>query len=263
MPGGRIWQLQTPIELRRVGCFWRVIPNIPTGGYGMNTGLGDAFDIGWKLAAVLNGHGGEHLLASYEAERRPVALRNVERSAVHARVHSTYRGWVAAKGNESVVSETEEARKLKKDITDFVREQDGENKEHGIEMGYHFPNSPVVTRDAKTREDEKASEWPARVYTPSTAPGRRAPHVYLRDNEISIHDLFGKDYTIIDLTLGGEISRAFEEAALRLKIPLNVVLVRPDGFVSWRSEEQDGEHLVPNDYIENILLTAVGQRSAV
>lgn len=50
--------------------------NIPTGGYGMNMGLGDAYDIGWKLAAVVNGWGGEHLLSSFEAGRRPVALRN-------------------------------------------------------------------------------------------------------------------------------------------------------------------------------------------
>src|SRR4051794_5101487 len=57
--------------------------NIPTGGYGMNTAVGDSFDIGWKIAAVLDGHGGQYLLDSYEAERRPVAARNIERSGVH------------------------------------------------------------------------------------------------------------------------------------------------------------------------------------
>ena len=44
---------------------------IPTGGYGMNTGIGDACDLGWKLAAALHGFGGPGLLASYDAERRP------------------------------------------------------------------------------------------------------------------------------------------------------------------------------------------------
>jgi 2-polyprenyl-6-methoxyphenol hydroxylase-like FAD-dependent oxidoreductase len=57
-----------------VGCFWlgmRRTNTIPTGGYGMNTGVGDACDLGWKLAAVLRGFGGPGLLASYDAERRP------------------------------------------------------------------------------------------------------------------------------------------------------------------------------------------------
>ena len=56
---------------------------IPTGGYGMNTGIGDAFDLGWKLAAVLKGHGGPALLASYDEERRPIGVRNCEASRRH------------------------------------------------------------------------------------------------------------------------------------------------------------------------------------
>ncbi|KAF4331884.1 FAD-dependent monooxygenase [Fusarium beomiforme] len=61
--------------------------NIPTGGYGMNTGIGDAYDIAWKLAAVVNRYGGSGLLASYEQERRPVAARDVKRAAGHISVH--------------------------------------------------------------------------------------------------------------------------------------------------------------------------------
>jgi len=49
---------------------------VPTGGYGMNTGLGDAFNLGWKLAGLLHGWGGPGLLTSYEAERRPIGDRN-------------------------------------------------------------------------------------------------------------------------------------------------------------------------------------------
>src|SRR6202043_3325301 len=59
---------------------------IPTGGYGMNTGIGDAVDLGWKLAATLRGIGGPELLASYESERRPVGLRNREASARYTQV---------------------------------------------------------------------------------------------------------------------------------------------------------------------------------
>ena len=66
---------------------------IPTGGLGMNTGVGDAVDLSWKLAATLAGWGGPQLLASYEAERRPIGLRNVKasRAAMTGRL-----GWRAA-----------------------------------------------------------------------------------------------------------------------------------------------------------------------
>jgi len=69
---------------------------IPTGGYGMNTGVGDAYDLAWKLAAVVSGWGGEALLESYEAERRPIALRNREMSAAHAGVRMEIAGLFAA-----------------------------------------------------------------------------------------------------------------------------------------------------------------------
>jgi 2-polyprenyl-6-methoxyphenol hydroxylase-like FAD-dependent oxidoreductase len=59
---------------------------IPTGGYGMNSGVGDAADLGWKLAAVINGWGGSRLLESYEAERRPIALQNRPASRRHMEV---------------------------------------------------------------------------------------------------------------------------------------------------------------------------------
>ena len=55
--------------------------NWPAGGFGMNTGVGDAVDIGWKLAAVLQGWGGAHLLDSYTAERKPIAMINVNEAA--------------------------------------------------------------------------------------------------------------------------------------------------------------------------------------
>ncbi|KAE8378186.1 FAD binding domain-containing protein [Aspergillus bertholletiae] len=252
--------------------------NIPTGGYGMNTGVADAFDIGWKLAAVLNGYGGEHLLASYEVERRPVALRNVERSGVHASVHRQYSEWVAQKGLNCLLKDTSEARELKKKIADFVQEHDGENKDHGIEMGYIFPNSPVIISDGDPETFETTNVWPARNYTPSTIPGRRAPHVWLQDGQTSIVDLYGKGFTVVDFTASGEISRCFEEVASRLQVPLMRVhlpdecnvrdiwqcaaaILRPDGFVAWRHSSFKSEPL-SDEEVEDILQVVVGQRSA-
>ena len=62
----------------------------PTGALGMNTGLGDAVDLGWKLAAVINGWGGPHLLSSYDAERRPVGARAVGSAT---QFHASQTGW--------------------------------------------------------------------------------------------------------------------------------------------------------------------------
>ncbi|KAI1619264.1 FAD binding domain-containing protein [Exophiala viscosa] len=248
--------------------------NIPTGGYGMNMGLGDAYDIGWKLAAVIKGYGGPHLLESYGNERRPVALRNVERSGQHQSVHWEYCTWTKNAGEEVILSQNEAGKQLKQRIRDYVYEHDGENKDHGIEMGYRHRTSPVIFRN----DGESEPEWTVRSYIPSTWPGSRAPHVFLNDGSTSIFDLFGDDYTIVDFTPSGEASKNFGKAAEKLNIPLKqlhlpredhsaaiwerkVVLVRPDQFVAWRSREDLSSPL--DDYqIDNILQIAVGKRPA-
>ena len=69
---------------------------IPTGGYGMNTGVGDAVDLGWKLAAFVNGWGGETLLNSYEAERRPIAEQNAAMAVQNLEVRLAIADAIAA-----------------------------------------------------------------------------------------------------------------------------------------------------------------------
>lgn len=101
----------------------------------MNMGVGDAYEIGWKLAAVLKGYGGEQLLASYEHERRAVAVRIVERSGRHQSIHFNYCEWVKEQGGEVVLSQETKGKDLKRKIKDYVLEHDQENKDHGIEMG--------------------------------------------------------------------------------------------------------------------------------
>lgn len=242
----------------------------------MNMGIGDAYDIGWKLAAVLNGYGGENLLRSYSIERRPVALRNVERSGVHHSVHATYSQWAAEKGPDLILSDTEEARKLKRKIAEHVLRYDGENKDHGIEMGYSFPNSPVVIPSG---DEDGGKEMHPRDYIPSTKPGVRAPHIFLADGKTSIFQLYGDGYTIFDFTSEGYFAKAFKNVAASLLVPLkavhlpdepharsiwqrDIVLVRPDGFVSWRSTNPPEENLKDNTEIQNIILISVGQRMA-
>ncbi|KAF5650796.1 phenol 2-monooxygenase [Fusarium tjaetaba] len=245
--------------------------NIPTGGYGMNTAVGDSFDLGWKLAAVINGGGGSHLLRSYEMERKPIAIQNIERSGVHLKVHQDYVGWVAEAGPGVILSQSTEAKELKEKIHRHVQEHPNENQDHGIEMGYRYNNSPIIVR---SKDASKEPEWNHRNYFPSTWPGARAPHVFLSDGNTSIFDLFGQGFTLVDFTQDGKWAAQFAESAKRLGIQLkpvhlpqettarkiwgrDAVLIRPDDFVAWRATEEGYE-----EDIESILNVAAGYKAA-
>ena len=246
--------------------------NIPTGGYGMNTAVGDSFDIGWKLAAVLKGFGGEELLKSYETERRPVAARNIEHSGVHMAVHGQWWEMIGKKGHEVALSDGKEGTELRERIKKYVEETDGENKDHGIELGYRYNDSPVVNHEKGAKEPE----WSKRRYVPDTWPGARAPHVFLKDGQTSIYDLFGRDFTLVDFSKEGQYGEEFAKVAEKLQIPLKVVrlpdeehvrkiwgrdaaLIRPDDFVAWREPTSEAFKLD----VEEILLVAVGRRSSM
>ena len=226
--------------------------NIPTGGYGMNTAVGDSFDLGWKLAACINGYGGKGLLSSYEKERKPVARRNIDRSGVHFEIHAAYWEWVREAGAAAVLSKGEEGNVLRAKWNDRVTEHDGENKDHGIELGYRYNGSPIIVPDTGSIEPP----WSERHYIASTWPGARAPHVYLEDDETSIYDLFGPDFSIVDFSGDGRYAEAFVDAAKAMSVPLksiclpkekhardvwerDAVLIRPDDHVAWRAPAND------------------------
>ncbi|KAK5064849.1 hypothetical protein LTR84_000683 [Exophiala bonariae] len=224
--------------------------NIPTGGYGMNMGIGDAFDLGWKLAAVINGQGGAGLLASYELERRPVALRNVEQSGVHFKVHQDLEAIIAGHDPKSVDVESDEGSALREKIHTHYQLHDGENKDFGIEMGYRY-NSPVIMRE----EDEMEPPFDPHHFVPTTWPGGRAPSLFLSDGK-AIYDLFGKDWTLLSFSTQDNGTSHMVDAAEQLSIPLTLVdvsqehlagtiyekplvLIRPDHHVAWRSTGVD------------------------
>ncbi|KAK2767104.1 2,4-dichlorophenol 6-monooxygenase [Colletotrichum kahawae] len=236
--------------------------NIPTGGYGMNTAVGDCFD----LAAVIQGWGGESLLRSYEDERKPVARTNIERSGVHHRVHRDYVRWISRESTPVGTSDLKVGSALRQRIIDHINSHDGENKDHGIELGYRYNDSPVVIPETATAEPE----WNARQYVPSTWPGARAPHVFLSDGETSTHDFFGPNFTLFDFSRDGIWVARFSGFSDALRIPLktvrlaeeahvrevwqrDAVLIRPDGHVAWRLPE--GSDQVD---IENVLRVVSG-----
>lgn len=247
---------------------------IPTGAYGFSTGLGDGYDIAWKLAAVINGFGGEDLLRSYESERKPVAERNVIRGGVHMGSHRIRNDWIRMASDPSVVTtDSEEGAQLRNQIIKHIDENDRENKDLGIEIDYRFPESLVIVPEQDG--DAKEPDWSPETYVPSTWPGHRAPHVLLSDGHTSIFDLYGLEFTLVDFSADGAALKSFEAAANQVNVPLalvhlphetharkiwerDAVLVRPDGYVAWRSKANHTD-TVAGHVAKAALLTAVGR----
>ncbi|KAH6697417.1 FAD-binding domain-containing protein [Plectosphaerella plurivora] len=241
--------------------------NIPTGGYGMNTGIGDAFDIGWKLAAVVNGYGGQGLLRSYEQERLPIATQNVKRAAEHMGAHMAAVGLLGSDASE-INKDSGSGQKLRAALEHHYQVNNGENTDLGVEMGYRYVSGVCVPDD-----HEPEPQWDPHTYLPTTWPGSRAPHVFLNDG-LSIFDRLGRDYTLVEFfapggldTKAGLLSKAAEELGVPLAyVPLTgeenaakiwekrLVLVRPDGHVAWR-----GDSVENGEEASRIINTVVGR----
>lgn len=216
--------------------------NWPAGGFGMNTGVGDAVDIGWKLAAVLQGWGGANLLRSYTAERKPIAMINVNEAAAMRANFDKETPFSPEMGDDS-----DEGRQLREKARAAIMRTRAKEFQHdsaGIELGYRYENSPICVHDGTP-----APELDHGLYVPSTWPGARAPHAWLKDRRSTL-DLFGKSFVLLNFS--GTNSSTITEAAHAAGVPLEVVnvdepkvrelyerdlvLVRPDGHVAWRGD---------------------------
>lgn len=216
----------------------------PTGGLGMNTGVDDAVNLGWKLAAVCRGWGGPALLDSYEAERRPIGLRNVN----FARGFATSVGTVPV--TEDVERDSEAGRSERAALR--TRLEDHAFREFiipGIQFGQYYKDSPVISFDGAVAPTAPPPDQP-NSYAPSITPGARAPHLWLPGGD-ALFDRFGTGLTLVRTGGGGtEISRIVEAAARR-RMPMEtvdlpdaetgglytgLVLVRPDGHIAWRGD---------------------------
>jgi len=214
---------------------------VPTGGYGMNTGVCDAVDLAWKLAAMHAGWGGERLMEAYEPERRQIGLRNREA----ARTHAGTRLKVGEIWDVRMEDDNDEGARLRAEIGPQIGALgNAENEALGIEIGYRYEGSPIICE-----ESGAAPPLDDLVYRPNTWPGARAPSVFLAD-DAAIHDLFGPGFTLVDFS--GATGTPFTDAAAARGVPLkhlpvadpnaraiyerDLVLVRPDGHVAWRGD---------------------------
>lgn len=215
--------------------------NHPASGLGLNTGLGDATNIGWKLAAFEQGWGGAGLLASYEAERRPIAVRNVGHAE---RMNKNDRGQKpsACIGADTALGEAAR-REMGERIAGALKQKFVTT---GLALGYRYADSPICALEDGDPPAESVTE-----YAPGTYPGVRAPHAWLADGRSTL-DLFEAGFTLLDFSGEGAKTQVLKDAFARRGAPLSVVrvsdpatrelyvrdlvLVRPDGHVAWRGD---------------------------
>ena len=216
----------------------------PNGGLGMNTGIQDAFDLGWKLAAVLEGWGGAGLLETYDSERRPASARAAEVSL------KNYRRLVSAAQRAEIYSPTPEGDAARRIIGErLVEENEKTWQPVGVHLGYIYHPSPVVVPDGSPMPEDDTFG-----YQPTAFPGARAPHAWLSPGKSTL-DLFGDGFVL--LKFSDAPTDGVERAAANRGVPLKVhriehretaalyeralVLVRPDGHVAWRGDSQPAD----------------------
>jgi 2-polyprenyl-6-methoxyphenol hydroxylase-like FAD-dependent oxidoreductase len=219
----------------------------PSGGHGMNMGIGDAVDLGWKLAATLQGWGGPRLLDTYGLERKPVHQR-----VIGAAVES-----YALVGSELVREDIERpgaaGDRVRREVGELILEHKlPEFRSLGLVLGYRYRESPIIIPDGTDPTREQVTEYRA-----SAQPGCLAPHLWLRDGS-SLYDHFGPGFTLL---VGGtgrmDDAAGIEQAAAARGIPLelfpvtepgfrelyeaDLALVRPDQHVAWRGKRLPGD----------------------
>jgi hypothetical protein len=226
----------------------------PTGGFGMNTGVDDAANLGWKLAAMVQGWGGTKLLDSYEPERQPVAFRNTGASkALNSNVNATP---VAPEiGRASAAGDA--ARRV---AGEYLSGGRPEFASLGVQLGARYDASPIRVSDGTPPPADDLFD-----YRPSAVPGGRAAHVWIGKGHNagdSLFDRFGPGFTVLRLGRKPAKADGLLAAFAKHNVPVKAVdidstvardlyerdiaVVRPDHHVAWRgnADPADAEAVV-------------------
>jgi putative polyketide hydroxylase len=232
----------------------------PTGGMGMNTGIGDVHNLAWKLHAVLRGTADPSLLDTYEAERRPVGTRNTMNSVENAQkmVQSGLSGIMTSDPAGFAAIETEDGAHLRARLAAAVPDQIGHFSFDGLSFGYTYDSAAIVP-DGTPEVASGVGD-----YVPHARPGARAPHLWLLDGEKKVSTIDLSDGRFLLLTAHPGWAGAAHTAATGLGVDLaahvvgtgpdadlhdpegrwagtygvgenGAVLIRPDGHVAWRT----------------------------
>jgi len=220
----------------------------PTGGFGMNTGIDGAANLAWKLAAMVQGWGGPRLAQSYEAERKPIGVRNTTAAQQLAK----HVGAVPV--DASIEEASARGEQARREAGGYLATFGEEFASIGVQLGARYDGSPLVIEDGAPPRDSFVS------YLPSGVPGGRAPHFFFdppgMPDRRSLFDCFGIGFTLLRLAhraaAAGQDMGPLVEAARRRGVPLDVVevcdadarelygrdwaLVRPDQHIAWRGD---------------------------
>jgi 2-polyprenyl-6-methoxyphenol hydroxylase-like FAD-dependent oxidoreductase len=243
----------------------------PTGAMGMNTGMQDAVDLGWKLDAVLKGWAGPSLLSTYELERKPVAVRNIKASTENLERMLAPR--TTHKPSPEVFEPGPKGDAARKAYGDWYTElMSHEWFMNGYHLGYRYDDSPIVVPDGTP-----APPLEGKTYTQTARPGARAPHVWLADGRSTL-DLYGRGFVLLRLGASAPAGEALQRAARERGVPLEVVaieapdvlsvyqrrlvLVRPDGHVAWRADAEPADAGAIIDRVRGKLALATEQAIA-
>jgi 2-polyprenyl-6-methoxyphenol hydroxylase-like FAD-dependent oxidoreductase len=226
----------------------------PTGGFGMNTGIQDVVDLSWKLAAVLEGWGGDGLLDSYSIERQPIGTRNVTEAS------GNLRRMLSVPPHPDLLDDTPQGAATREKVgREFSETMRREWFTLGAHLGYRYENSPISWPDGSTAPPDDP-----RVYVPTARPGHRAPHAFLADGRSTL-DLFGRGFALLGFGAAAAEAAPLLEAAKKRDLPLTFtaiaephiaalyerkfVLVRPDGHVAWRGDRMPEDALCVIDVV--------------
>ncbi|MGZ3399318.1 MAG: FAD-dependent oxidoreductase [Caulobacteraceae bacterium] len=216
---------------------------VPYAGYGMNAGIADAMNLSWMLAAHLKGWAPESVLDAHEKERQPIT-EQVSRFAMKHAERAIRERTSVPPDLEDATPEGEAARRRVGEAAYALHVQQFACA--GLNYGYFYDRSPIIAYDG-----EAPPTYSMYDYTPSTAPGCRTPHFWLRDGR-SLYDALGPDYTLLRFDPHTDVS-GLVEAAARARTPLQVLdvdaadipdayrhkllLSRPDRHVAWRADQ--------------------------
>jgi 2,4-dichlorophenol 6-monooxygenase len=223
----------------------------PSGALGLNTGIQDSHNLAWKLAAVLHGHADEELLVSYEAERRPVAQRVVERalfSLFNQIAISAGTGIMPGAGLEwnhaqleALFSDTPDGETRRALLFEYFNTNRIATAHLAVEMGYDYADAGFVVPDGSARP----SADPMGLLYPQTArPGHRMPHAWLtrrtaRGTErVATHDLVSPGHFVL---LAGNAARSAPDAAVPLAEQYGVKVIELAVGADHDLRDEDGE----------------------
>jgi 2-polyprenyl-6-methoxyphenol hydroxylase-like FAD-dependent oxidoreductase len=239
---------------------------VPMAGYGMNAGIADAMNLSWQLAAVLHGWAPVTILDAYEAERQPITEQVSRYAMNHAVALAKLRSAVPAEIDDEGPAGAAARARVGRELYDLNVNQYCCG---GLNFGYFYDASPIIAYDRASPPSYSMYD-----FTPSTVPGCRTPHLWLRDGR-SLYDALGPDYTLIradpsaaaDALLAAAAHRRVPMTLLDLDAPeaaalypWKFVLSRPDQHVAWRGDAVPADPLALIDRIRGAGFTSVPRR---